>query len=307
MKVASAFFLACMALVFFVFLQLSDAFVHIYFCDVGQGDAILITHKDTQILIDGGKDAQVLDCLKKTVPFWDGKIELVVATHADADHIGGLASVVSSYVVEKLLVPAHSAQTADFREFYLAVSRERGSGAALAEPQVGFGVNISNEFQLTVLAHRGADGQLDPLWSAMSETELWDSSIMSNSITDDTNDGSIVLSMSHKQVSMLLAGDLEVNGERALQSAGLIDRATILKVGHHGSKTSSSELFLDHVSPEIAVISVGDKNRYGHPHQEVLTRLQQKGAQIMRTDTEGTIHFVSNGQQIKRAPFWFLL
>ena len=307
MKVAAAFFLVFIALVFFVILQLSDSFVHIYFCDVGQGDSILITYKDTQVLVDGGKDAQVLDCLKKTVPFWDRKIELVVATHADADHIGGLASVVSSYVVEKLLVPAHSTQTADFREFYLAVSREQRSGITLTEPQVGFRVNISNEFQMTVLAHRGADGQLDPLWSAMSETELWDSGIINNTITDETNSGSIVLFMSHKQVSMLLTGDLEANGEQALLSNDLTDRVTILKVGHHGSKTSSSEPFLDQVLPEIAVISVGEKNKYGHPHQEVLTRLQQKGAQIMRTDIEGTIHFVSNGQQVKRAPLWFLL
>lgn len=307
MKVASAFFLVCIALVFFVVLQLSDAFVHIYFCDVGQGDSILITYKDTQILVDGGRDAQVLDCLKKTVPFWDRKIELIVATHADTDHIGGLASVVSSYVVEKLLVPAHSSQTADFREFYLAVLREQMSGITLIEPQVGLGVNISNEFQLTVLAHRGADGQLNPPWNSLSETELWDSSLINNTVTSNTNDGSIVLFMSHKQVSALLTGDLEASGEQALLSNDLIDRVTILKVGHHGSKTSSSEPFLDQVLPEIAVISVGEKNKYGHPHQEVLTRLQQKGAQIMRTDIEGTIHLVSNGQQVKRAPVWFLL
>ncbi len=307
MKVVGAFFLICTALIFFVILQLSDAFVHIYFCDVGQGDSILITYKDTQILVDGGKDSQVLDCLKKALPFWDRKIELIVATHADADHIGGLASVVSSYVVERLLLPAHSSQTADFREFYLAVSREQKSGATLTEPQVGFAMNVLNQFQLTVLAHRDADGQLDPLWTAISETKLWDPGVIKSTVKNDANDGSIVIFMSHKQVSMLLTGDLEANGEQALPTDGLTDQVTILKVGHHGSKTSSSEPFLDQVLPEIAVISVGEKNKYGHPHQEVLTRLQQKGAQIMRTDIEGTIHLVSNGQQVKRAPLWFLL
>lgn len=299
--------LLLVTMITFTVFQIPDDSLHLFFCDVGQGDSIVLVYKNTQVLIDGGRDAKVLKCLREAMPFWDRKIELLVATHADADHIGGLPSVISAYDVDTVFIPAHGKKTNDFRDFYDAVLRKKGKKITLVEPMAGTEVSLSSKINLTILSNRGADGVLSAEWSQPYESTLLDTSSLSKGIESETNDGSIVIFMSYKRITSLFTGDLETAGEQALLNDGLIRSATILKVGHHGSKSSSSKPFLDKVTPEIAVISAGQKNAYGHPHQEIIQKLREMHAQILRTDTLGTVHLVTNGLSVKQMPHWLSL
>lgn len=286
-------------LIFFsaaMFWQWPDSQLHIVVCDVGQGDAILLTHGFTQVVVDAGlKEEHILRCLRNQLPFWDRQVEWIVPTHLDADHIGGFAGVLERYRVANMLIPKDTKESADFERFEAAVLREQTEGSRLHAPMIGDELHViqtldkSPQLKITVLY-------------APTETLLWDTNA-TKSAADlnpiESNNRSTVLSLQYGQVSLLLTGDLEAGVEQALVARGMVAEHTILKVGHHGSKSSSSEVFLSVVRPEISLVSAGKNNQYGHPAPVILERLARFGSQsVLRTDELGTIELQTDGQYV---------
>ncbi len=300
-----------------------DKYVHLVFCDVGQGDATLITAGFTQILIDGGRGGEVMSCLEEHLPFWDRRIELLVATHADADHIGGLDDVLAEYEVSQIMTTEFAKDTDTFLDFKKEVEEELRLGAVLKKPILGQQISFSQEAsrskwikkgQLPEITFSVISPQVETLELALQnqqnpEDTLSDSSqVLGVSLDDsfDYNDLSIAALLEVGEVKVLLMGDLEQNGELALINSNLLDRVDILKVGHHGAKTSSSLEFISQVRPETSLVSVGGNNSYGHPSPEVIDRLMQFDSNVLRTDELGTIEIVSNGDKywlVKELPF----
>ena len=291
-----------------------DEYAHLVFCDVGQGDAILITSGFTQMLIDGGKGDEVLSCLEEHLPFWDRTIEVVVATHADADHIGGLDAVIQQYDVSQIISTQFIKDSQPFFEFKEEAEREVLVGAVLKKPILGQQMrftqgqnfyNLIKTHQRPIISFLILSPQVDQVQLAMknslkTETNISDSAnFFSPLLTKDFdyNDLSVVLFLQLGQVKVLLMGDLEYEGELALIGANLLAEVDILKVGHHGAKTSTSIDFLQLVRPETSIISVGGSNSYGHPSLEVINNLILFDSEILRTDELGTIELVSDGEK----------
>jgi len=234
----------------------------VHFIDVGQGDAILIDKGDTDILVDGGPtSADVLAYLQGQ---GIADIDFLVATHPHADHIGGLADVLAQYQVNEIWVNGDTATSQTYQNFAAAVAAE---GATVREPT------------------RGYSTQIDGL----------DIAVLSPSqLTGDPNEDSVVFRLTCGKVSVLLTGDATSDSEASMLAAGLGLDSNVLKVGHHGSSTSTSTAFLAAVTPEDAVISVGADNTYGHPAQDALDRLAAVGATVYRTDQDGTVVLTSD-------------
>jgi len=246
------------------------------FLDVGQGDAIFVeAPSGNQLLVDGGPSKKVLAELNKVMPAYDRSINVIVATHPDKDHIAGLIDVLTRYQVDFVLMTEAVSESATFATFEKAVEQ---NGAQIINPRRGMIINLGDGAGFKIIfPDRDMIGQTD------------------------ANEGSIVGKVEYGQTAALLTGDSPISIERylvLLEGANL--QSDLLKVGHHGSRTSSSAEFLAAVAPTLAVISVGAKNSYGHPHQEVLDSLQNLGAQIFRTDELGTIIFTSDGQSFQR-------
>jgi len=283
--------------------QWPDGYLHIVVCDVGQGDAILLMQDFTQILVDAGLDeGNILQCLRENMPFWDRQIEWIAPTHFDADHIGGYSGVLERFSVVNMLLPEGDKQTADFDRFEQAVAQEQKSGSATVFPEMGMQVSVHSDWDLRVLYAPSPQKSLQIDKKLRStEEQLWDENNAFMPKKLDSNNRSVVLSLRFHQVSLLLMGDLEKEVEQALVDRGLVGHHDLLKVGHHGSKSSSSEVFLQKVRPEVALVSVGKNNRYGHPTADVLRRLRANGVkQILRTDELGSIVLKSDGLTVWR-------
>jgi len=269
------FAFSIMGALFLWHLSLVDKRTEIVFLNVGQGDAILISQGSSQILIDGGRTGrELLARLGRHVPFWDRTIEFVIATHPDADHIGGLPAVLRAYTVNQILTTGAESATETSRLFQEVTTQEIGSaptkifqGTEIVFPSGG---KLSVEYPVAPL-------------SGVS--------------TADTNQGSVVARFVYGETSFLLTGDL-AREETALPEVGQVN---ILKVAHHGSKHSTSEAFLRLVKPQEAIISVGE-NWYGHPDQSVLKRLEDAGVRIYRTDEEGDIRYRCFDRRCTYAP-----
>ncbi len=258
--------LLILILLFLVGSSFPDTNLHVIACDVGQGDGILITMKSTQILIDGGPNNKILNCLSRHMPFWDKDIELVVLTHPDADHSTGLVDVFQNYTVDTFVGEQVDAST---KIYQLLKKTVGGSTAKLIIPHTGLKLGTSPM-------------SLDVLHPALGFQ------------TPGTNNYSVTIALHYKNFSGLFTGDLEDKVVK-LEDTGLLTQMTYLKVPHHGSKNGLTQELLDAVSPKIAVISAGKNNVYGHPHQEILTMLQQKGVQVERTDLKGDVEVISDG------------
>ena len=245
--------------------------LHLIFCDVGQGDAILITHGSTQILVDGGPDHQVLDCLGENLPFWDQTIEMVLATHPDADHITGLVEVIKRYQVKQFVLNSVGKESAVFEAFQKAVLAE---GAPVYFPQTGDQINSGSL-------------KMKFLWPQKQTSVLG-----ATTLAKEANETSLVVQLSYQDFEALLTGDISSQIETRLD----LEDVEVLKVPHHGSKYSTSPELLDQTSPEVIIISVG-KNSFGHPTDEVLTRIKEKQIPYLRTDQEGTIEIITDGQK----------
>ena len=238
------------------------------FFDVGQGDAIFIeTPSGHQVLIDGGPDSVILEKLGKEMPFWDRTIDLIILTHPEHDHISGLIEVLKRYKVENILWTGVLRDTAEYQEWKRLIKEE---GADIYIAQVSLAV--SDTARLKVLF----------------PFESFEGKEVKN-----TNNTSIIARLVFGENSFLFTGDAYKSVERELLKGGAEVDSDVLKVGHHGSKTSSCKEFIEAVSPEIAVIQCGKDNPYGHPHPETLQTLE--GIKVFRTDLDGDVKIISDG------------
>ncbi|MFC1727448.1 ComEC/Rec2 family competence protein [Patescibacteria group bacterium] len=244
--------------------------LHLIICDVGQGDSALITYQNTQILIDGGPNSQVLDCLGEHLPFWDREIEMVINSHPDSDHLSGLIDVIERYRVRYFILNSVGKDSEVFREFQQLVEAE---GARVYFPQKGDRLKVG-------LA------ELAILWPLSQQKVLG-----ATTLEREINETSIVFQLTYGQFDALFPGDISSEIESQLDLTDI----EVLKVPHHGSKYSTSQEFLEKIDPELAVISVG-KNSFGHPTEEVLKRLSDQVDKILRTDQEGEIEIVTDGE-----------
>ena len=243
------------------------------FLDVGQGDAIFIETPDgVQVLIDGGPDSGVVRELSKQLPFFDKTIDVVLATHSDKDHIGGLIDVLERYQVETIIRTENKNDTEVAALFDTFQNTE---GAEVYFARAGQQLQIGASTTLLILSPQG-----DP--------------------TDwESNTASIVAQLEYGESTFMLTGDAGVNIEEYLsETYGSLLQSDVLKLGHHGSRTSSGDIFLDTVSPRYAVVSAGAGNSYGHPHKEVVENLDERDIEILQTADLGTIVFKSDGKNI---------
>ncbi|GBE16897.1 comEC family competence protein [bacterium BMS3Abin15] len=246
-----------------IFYSSASGELKVIFLDIGQGDAILISQGKNQILIDGGRDGKILlEKLGEKIPFWDRQIEIVIATHPDQDHIGGLINVLQSYKVNSILETKAESTSQTYKAWKEAVSKE---DAENIEAKKNLSIKFSN----------------DAIANILFPADSIDTNSKSN------NEHSVVLKLDFGENSFLFTGDLPGNREKSL-AVGEID---FLKVAHHGSKYSTSEEFLNKVNPNEAIISAGKNNRYGHPNQDVIKRLMERKIKIWRTDEMGDITY----------------
>lgn len=280
-----------------------DSYLHLIVCDVGQGDAILILNGSNQVLIDGGEKGEAtLACLAEHLPWGDRTLEMVVATHPDADHIGGLGSVLERYQVNHLLVNGERKDSDVFRRFQSLYQSKEARPEVIYVPERGDRWWLGGGVWLENLTTRGEGCPREPLLATNPETTLQAVECAESGDEQSSNDRSLVLKLEFKEVSALLMGDLEEQGELALLAEGVLTPVTIVKLGHHGAKTSSSPRFVDATRPEIGLVSVGKNNRYGHPAPEVMTRYDAVGSQILRTDQLGTVELLSDGNRVWQKP-----
>lgn len=246
----------------------------VHFLDIGQGDAIFIeTPEGVQVLIDGGPDGTVIRELAELMPFYDRTIDVLVATHPDADHSGGLIDVLERFEISLILITENEHNTATARRFTNSVHEE---GAAIVYARAGQLIRLGEEATLLVLFPWG-------------DTRAMES-----------NASSIVTKLEYGETAVMLTGDAPKKTELELvgrYGSGL--RSDILKAGHHGSRTSTAEEFVAAVRPTTAVISAGRSNRYGHPHTEVIETLVGSGIEVASTAESGRLTFVSDGQSFR--------
>ncbi len=250
-------------------------FLEVVFFDVGQGDSIFIeTPERFQILIDGGPGLTVLEKLGQEMPFYDRTIDLIILTHPDHDHLFGLLEVLKRHEVKNILWTGVIRDTAEWEEWKRLIEQE---GADIIIAEAGQKIVLSENIYLSILY---------PFES------------LENKEVKGCNNTSVVANLVFEGVSFLFTGDIEKEIERKLVEQNVDLDSDILKVAHHGSKTSSCSEFLEIVSPELAVISVGENN-YGHPHPDVLANLEKFDIQVLITKELGNIKIVSDGNNIK--------
>lgn len=262
-------------------------FLEVNFFDVGQGDAIFIeTPKRHQILIDGGPSSVILEKLGKEMPFWDKTIDLIILTHPERDHLAGLIEVLKKYKIENILWTGVIRDTAEFKEWQNLIKPSSERKSLLLGKDEKARIKIAKVGQ-KIIAGGTVINILYPFENFEGE------------ILKDSNNTSIISKLIFGQNSFLFTGDIYQSAEKEILDRGLDVDSDILKVAHHGSKTSSSEEFITKVSPEIAVISVGKGNSYGHPRQEVLEIFQKFGIKVLRTDLDSDIKIFSDGTKYK--------
>lgn len=251
--------------------------LEIVFCDVGQGDATLVTWGKYQMLVDGGPQAAVLSCLGKNMAFWDRKIEILVVTHPQADHMTGMIEVVRRYKVGQIAMSKVENDTPEVRELKRVIGERQVKWVELV---------AGDAFKL-------GEVNLEVLYPFNKGSSFVKG-------VSDINEVSTVLMGSYgesgKEFDFLLTGDIGEGIEEQLRLTNKLQQVEVLKVAHHGSKYSSGAKFLEAVKPKLAVISVG-KNRFGHPTSEVLDRLEQARAKVMTTMENGAIKVISAGQK----------
>ena len=275
--------LAIIAVIWFLVLSdKNNRTLEIISFDIGQGDAILIKTPENQtMLIDGGPNNKVLQKLGQYLPALTKRIDIVLLTHPHADHVTGLVEVLKRYDIGTVILSGADLKTDVYSEF-LKVITEKNIPVVIAE--AGEAIHFSDNLEFDILSPERAKNLV---FNKKSEGF--------SSGGNDVNDTSVVGKLMFKNFSILLTGDATSKIENRLLIYGDNLKSDILKVGHHGSKYSSSLLFLKFVSPKAAMIEVGAKNRYGHPSPAALSRLQMVNASIFRTDLNGDIKILTDG------------
>ncbi len=284
------FVVLCVACAFVLYAvistELRKGILTVAFLDVRQGDAIFIeSPTGVQVLIDGGKDNSVLRELSNVMPFYDRNIDVVIATHPDADHIGGLIPVLERYDVGQILHSGVEHDTPAANLFSDLIERHRMSF-----------------YTKEVLSRRG---QVLDLGGGAYLRVLFpdrDASLF------EPNTASLLLQLVYGEHKFLFTGDspskieeylVSLDGFTSFTTSGNTLKSDVLKLGHHGSNTSSSDMLLGFVAPEYAIISAAVNNRYGHPHTEVLDKLEKFEIKTLSTSEHGTILFESDGEMLR--------
>lgn len=246
------------------------------FLDVGQGDAILIKAPGGQnILVDGGPNKIAVKRLGENLPWWDKRIDLMILTHPHDDHVTGLIEVLKRYRVKRILYTGATHSAPNYLTWLKTVRDKKVPLVIIDKKQ-------------TIDLGQGANLQI-----------LYPNQSLLNKTLPDLNNSSIIIKLIYGRNKFLLTGDAGLAVEKALLDSSDDLSADVLKVGHHGSQYSSSEEFLGRVKPRFAVILVGEGNNFGHPNLRIIKRLARIGAKIFRTDKQGTIKIISDGQNLK--------
>lgn len=244
--------------------------MQIHYIDVGQGDSTLILCDGHAMLIDAGNNTKGTAIQLYLQKQGVSRLDYVIATHPDSDHIGGLDVILTKFDCEIIMMPDCTNDTAAYREVLDAMNY-RGYQNTL--PVAGNSYTLGDAV-FTVIAPNSSD------------------------YGNNTNNYSIGIKLVHGKNSFIFTGDAEEEAEQDILQNGIDLKADVLKIAHHGSKTASSQAFLEAVAPAYAVISCGEGNSYGHPHAEVLNRLRSMGIQVFRTDEQGSIVATSDGETI---------
>jgi competence protein ComEC len=263
--------------------KLNDGKLHIIVCDVGQGDGILIRTPDgSDILVDGGPDDSILNCLSSHMPFWDRTIELMVLTHPHTDHAAGLVDVLKRYTVLHFVTEKVLGQTATYKRLEDELAAQKLTAKYVFS---GDRIDLADKTQLLTLW---------PSHEWLKSSGLQAGNGTSDSASLDLNGFCLIQLLTYGNFKVLLTGDAgSLTEDKIAAEAGKID---VLKVPHHGSKTGMSDYFLTQINPSLAVISVGANNRYGHPAQTALDLLKSHNIKTLRTDKNGTVEVISDGQ-----------
>ncbi|MBQ8298480.1 MAG: MBL fold metallo-hydrolase [Clostridia bacterium] len=246
-----------------------DGELGIYYFDVGQADCTLVSCDGEYMLIDAGNNEDGNLIVAQLISMGISKVKYLIGTHPHEDHIGGLDDVLKNFEVENLYMPDIEYDSSTYRN---VISAAKKSGVTSVAPKLGH-IFYVGEARCEIM---GIDSD-----------------------NEETNQTSIIVETTHGKNKFLFMADAEIPNEEKR----LWNDVDVLKVGHHGSSTSSSDDFLEQTMPEVAVISCGEGNSYGHPHREVMAALKDSDVQIYRTDTQGTIHVSSDGKTYEISTF----
>jgi competence protein ComEC len=269
------------ALMAFCICSLPDGRLHVFMLDVGQGDAFLFrTPAGAYILVDGGPNDAVIQELSAVMPFYEHTIDTVILTHPHPDHVNGLVEVLKRYRVRQVILTGISYDYPGYSAFLEELERGRAQVIFADGRDYRTGGDKSGRSAVVF-------DFLFPFESIQGQSFV------------NANNSSIVFRLIYGNNMIYFSGDCELECEAAIIESGQDLRADVLKVGHHGSRTSSSEAMLDSVGAGTALIPVGEGNSYKHPHGETVKKLQERGVKILRTDIDGRVEVVSDGIKIK--------
>ncbi len=244
----------------------------VHFIDVGQGDSILVQFQNKNLLIDAGPRSSSDDLMKYLKKVGIKKLDYVVATHPHEDHIGGMPDVIKAFDIGEFYAPKKQATTKIFESM---VTELKKKDLKIHVAKAGVTLDLAQGLDIKMVAPNSDN-------------------------YEDVNDYSAVIKLSYKDTSFLFTGDAEKLSEKEILQKGYDLKADVLKLGHHGSSTSSSKEFLDKVSPKYAIASLGKDNDYGHPHKETIDAMKKRNVTFYRTDKEGTVVLVSDGKNISK-------
>ena len=241
--------------------------LEIYYLDVGNADSILIRYHNNNVLIDAGNNEDGEKLVNYFKSLGVENFKYVIGTHSHEDHIGGMDNIINSFNIEHFYMPSTITTTKTFEDVIDSLTKKN---IKFETPKIDYKFNIEDiEFKVLYIGDN----------------------------KEDLNKTSIILKMTHKETSYLFTGDATSETEKEILNKDI--KSTVLKVAHHGSQYSSTAKFLNEVKPKYAIIEVGKDNDYGHPKKVVLQKLEKIGAEIYRTDQDGTIHLISDGKNIK--------
>lgn len=242
----------------------------VHYIDVGQADSILVQFNDKNMLIDAGNKEDGNEIASYLKEHGVDKLDIVAATHPHEDHIGGMAYIIKKFPIGKFYAPKKTTTTEVFKDMVSALGRQK-----IYPAHAGMTFNLSDDVTCEFIAPNSKSYK-------------------------DTNNYSAAIKLTYKESKFLFMGDAEKLSEKEILDNNFDISADALKVGHHGSSSSTSKEFLNKVSPKIAVISCGKDNQYGHPNKETLSTLKNKKIIIYRTDIDGTIVLTSDGKKVEK-------